>query len=174
MSIFRNEHVFPIRVPNLAPIADEVVSRFQAQGYEVSSIPTITGGWHISLSKGGMFSAVLGMKTALNLEIEPSGAGTDAKASVGIFGRQVIPTLITTFLFWPVIVTQIWGAVRQSQLDEQAMQYIETGLKSYGAQALAATAVAPGPAASSSGFCTQCGARLQSLMRFCTECGAKL
>ena len=50
-----------------------------------------------------------------------SGVVIGAITGIGIFGQQVIPTIITMFIFWPVILSQLWGIVKQSQLDDRVM-----------------------------------------------------
>ena len=106
MATFESSKVYPAAVPDLAPVAQEVMEHFKQRGYDVSGEQTIMCGWHISISKGGVFKAVLGMKTAMNIEITPLGGGTSARAGIGIFGMQVIPTAISYFLFWPVLIPQ--------------------------------------------------------------------
>ena len=78
-------------IPDLAPVAYDLEKHFQAQDFMVHKEPTIAGGWRVDISKGGTFKAVLGMKTTMNIEIEPSGSGTQAKAGIGIFGQQASP-----------------------------------------------------------------------------------
>src|SRR3989442_725827 len=100
MGVFRSAKFFPISVPDLGAVAEDVTRHFAAQGYEVAKEHTIAGAWDISISKGGIFKSVLGMKTALKVEIERSGAGTQARAGIGIFGMQAIPAVITWFFAW--------------------------------------------------------------------------
>jgi hypothetical protein len=47
------------------------------------------------------------------------------EAGVGIFGQQAIPTIISMFFFWPVLLTQIWGLIQQSNLDDKAAEIVE-------------------------------------------------
>ncbi len=58
--------------PRLIPdIADRICNEFVADGYEVKREDLISGGIDISLTKGGAFKAVLGMKTALKVKLQP-------------------------------------------------------------------------------------------------------
>lgn len=172
MGAFQSARTFPVVISDVTPVARDVMEHFEGQGYQVTGEESITQGWHISISKGGTFKAVMGMQTALNIEIEPIGAaGTSAKASIGIFGKQVIPTAIAWFFFAPIILTQIWGMVQQSKLDDEALQCIERSLELH---AGSASGVAVGDGAeTASPFCTSCGARLQPSAKFCAECGTK-
>jgi hypothetical protein len=101
---------------------------FRAQGYEVTGKPTGTGGVLISLRKGDSFKAVLGMKTSLNIEIDPAIDGTLIRAKVGIWGEQAVPTMIMLFVAWPVLLTQVWGMAQQANLDDEALFRTEQAL----------------------------------------------
>jgi hypothetical protein len=180
MGAFESVQSFPVVLPDLSPVAGEVVRHFQQQGYEVKAEPTITRGWDISISKGGTFKAVLGMKTALKVSLESVGPTTTAKAGIGIFGLQAIPTVISLLFFWPVLIPQIWGMVQTSKLDEEALRVIETSLRSYSSGASGSMAAA-GPGAMSGTtaanpqgkFCTNCGTKLAAMAQFCSECGTR-
>ena len=174
MAAFKAARYFPATMADLAPVADDLEKHFRVQNFEVHKERTIAGGWRVDISKGGVFKGVLGLKSALSVEIEPSGAGTEVKAGVGIFGQQAIPTAISMLIFWPVLVTQIWGMVQQSKLDDEAIDTVDRSLAAH-------TNLSPGrssavaPEAQSGGkFCTNCGQVLAGPAKFCPQCGAKL
>src|ERR687897_28723 len=73
----------------------------------------------------------VGMKTALNIRIEPVANGTTVEAGVGIFGQQAIPTAITLLVFWPVIIAQVWNMAQEAKLDEEALRVAEESLKAH-------------------------------------------
>jgi hypothetical protein len=177
MSAFKSYRLFAFALPDLTPVAGDIVEHFKGQDYEVTSQKTITNGHDISITKGGIFKTVLGLKTALKISIQPSNGMTKAQAGVGIFGQQAIPTAITLFLFWPVILTQIWGLVQNSKLDEEAMGVIEASLRTHGRESGAATpsGIEPSPTTSGSQpYCTNCGASLPTNSKFCSQCGNKI
>lgn len=174
MGTFASTKIFPIRLPDLTPVVHDVTEHFKGQGFDVTSQRTITSGYHISISKGALFKSVLGMRTALNIEIEPTTQGTTVKAGVGIFGQQFIPTLITTFIAWPILFTQLAGMVQQSQLDEDALLVTERSLiKHSGPGVLSASAV-DDHSSDPVRFCTSCGQRITGPVTYCIECGAKV
>jgi hypothetical protein len=110
------------------------------------------------------------------------GTATVAKAGIGIFGHQALPSIISLLLFWPVLVTQLWGFVQQMNLDEQALALVEESLKRHAekpeaasaAGASSASAAAPIVTDSAPKFCPSCGSALVVAKNFCTDCGAKL
>ncbi len=125
MGVFESERTFSCNPSLINVISESIVREFQRDGYECAMVPCPFG-TQVSISKGGIFKAALGLKTALNVSV--SAAGNNSvyiKAGVGLFKLQAIPTAIMWFVFWPVIVTQIWGLVQQSHLDDRVMAVAE-------------------------------------------------
>ncbi len=162
--------------PSLIPnIADHICQEFAADGYEINRENLVSGGVDISVTKGGVFKAILGMKTALKITLVPENNAISFEAGVGIFGQQALPTVISMFFFWPVIITQIWGLVQQSDLDDKALaiaQFVidEKGRHSYDNF----YSQTPPPVVGTAKFCTSCGSRLPENARFCSNCGSPL
>jgi hypothetical protein len=135
MGTFNSSKTVPYVVENLAPVAQEVMRHFGGQDYEVTDTPIATGGVQVSIRRGGTFKAIIGMKTALNVKIEPEANGTRVEAGVGIFGQQAIPTAITLLVFWPVIIAQVWNMAQEAKLDEEAIRVAEESLKVHSSKA---------------------------------------
>lgn len=173
MGVFESCRTVMATVPDLSVVAEDVESHFRRQGYEVTTEPRITGGVDMSLTKGGVFKSVCGLRTALNVEIEPRGSSTWAKASIGIFGQQAIPTIIALFVYWPVILTQIWGVAQQVGLDVEVLNVFENSLRHHAAPGAEDAADADGGEPGRS-FCTSCGKGVDPGSRFCSMCGAEL
>ena len=154
-------------------IANRIQEEFQNDGYEVVMDALSSGGYDISITKGGIFKAVLGMKTALKVTLLPQGSNIHFEAGVGIWGQQAIPTVISMLFFWPVLITQIWGMVEQSKLDDRALALAEQAI----AGGTSSSASASSFASAQSGahkFCTNCGTKTDGTSKFCPECGARL
>lgn len=128
---FSTRRMIPIVVDDLGPVGEDLMQYFRIQEYTVSGVRLPSGGWYISMHKGDWFRAVLGLKTALNITIDRVAGGTFVKAGIGIFELQVLPTIITVFVFAPVILAQIWGIIQQEKLDEEAVRYVEDRLGFY-------------------------------------------
>jgi ribosomal protein L40E len=169
MGAFSSSKIIPISTPDLAPIADDLVLHFQHQGYETTSLPRLTGGWDVSITKGGIFKSVIGAKTALKIEIVNGRKETSVRASVGIFGLQAIPSAISLLLFWPLLATQIFGLIRQAHLDDEAIACVEESLRIRVKQSTSLD-----PPSGNHGFCVECGAAVGIGATFCDKCGAKL
>jgi predicted RNase H-like HicB family nuclease len=129
--LFNSSKTVPYVVDDLTPVAQEVMRYFESQDYEATETNLPAGGVQVSIRRGGTFKAIIGMKTALNIKIEPVEGGTQVDAGVGIFGQQAIPTMITALVFWPVIIAQVWNMAQEAKLDEEALDVAEESLKAH-------------------------------------------
>lgn len=148
-------------------IANRIQEEFQHDDYDVSMDVLSSGGYDISITKGGLFKAVLGMKTALKVTLLPYGDKIKFEAGVGIWGQQAIPTVISMLFFWPVILTQIGGMVKQSKLDDKALAIAQDVI--HMDNVVGTTANKAG-----SKFCTNCGTQNTEAAKFCCGCGNPL
>ena len=169
MGTFKSSKTF-FASPALIPmVAQEIATSFANENYEVQTEELISGGYDISITKGNLFKAVLGMKTALKVNIFPQGNNIRIEAGVGIFGQQAVPTVISLFFFWPVIITQISGLISQSKIDDKVLEIAADTIQRESSQIHAVPAnSAPGK------FCTHCGKQLEGDAKFCSSCGNKL
>jgi len=164
MATFSKNQIIPASPMLIPDMADAIRMEFQRDGYEVNVERLYGGGQDISITKGGIFKAVLGLKTALKVSLQPRGNSVLFEANVGIFGQQVIPTMIMLFVTWPVLITQIWGLVQQSKMDDRALN-----------AALSVVNSQPSTASSSaSAFCPNCGKPIPAEAHFCPHCGSKV
>lgn len=161
--------------PSLIPaMADRICQVFAVDGYEVNRDNLMSGGVDISVTKGGFFKAVLGMKTALKITLVPRDNAIAFEAGVGIFGQQAIPTIIMLFFAWPVLLTQIWGLVQQADLDDKALAAAQSVIDEAGpATCSGFGSTTPSPSGCAK-FCTNCGTKLPDNARFCSNCGSPI
>ncbi len=169
MGAFKSNKTF-FASPALIPvIARDITVTFANDGYEVHSDELVSGGYDISVTKGGIFKAILGMKTALKIHIYPVNDAIQIEAGVGIFGQQAIPLAISMLIFWPVLITQISGMIRQAKLDNKVMDIAaETIARETFRQSV------PPPPPAKGRFCTKCGKENTPDSAFCCACGNKL
>jgi hypothetical protein len=135
LGTFSSSRTVPYHVEDLAPVAQDVMRHFEQQDYEVTETHIPTGGVQVSIRRGGTFKAIIGMRSALNIKIEPEANGTRVEAGVGIFGQQAIPTAITLLVFWPVLVAQVWNMAQEAKLDEEALRVAEESLRAHSSRA---------------------------------------
>src|ERR671910_1044741 len=108
MGTFNSSKTVPHVVENFAPVAQDVMAHFESQDYEVTETHIPTGGVQVSIRRGGTFKAIIGLRSALNIRVEPQANGTKVEAGVGIFGQQAVPTAINFLVFLPVLVSPVW------------------------------------------------------------------
>ena len=88
-------------------VAEKIRQVFVNEGYEVR-IENPATEEKIFISKGGLFKAALGLRTALEMTMNPDKAGNIAfEAGISVVKQQLIPTLITMFVFSPVVIAQV-------------------------------------------------------------------
>ncbi len=131
MGTLSSSRTVPYVVEDLAPVAQDVMRHFESQDYEVTEADIPAGGVQVSIRKGGTFKAIIGLRSALNIKIEPQANGTRVQAGVGIFGQQALPTAITLLVFWPVVVAQVWNMAQEAKLDKEALEVAEESLKAH-------------------------------------------
>lgn len=119
----------PSRIPY---IAEEIRKSFMSEGFEVRIVDPNRGN-EIYITKGGLFKAALGLRSALKVVMKPNREGNiDFEAGISIVKQQFIPTLLTVCVFSPVVIAQIWGMIKQSKLDEKAIEIAERAMYQYG------------------------------------------
>ena len=118
-----------------------------------------------------MFRTISGMRTALKVRLEPEAGSVVARAGIGILGQQALPTVVSMLVFWPILVTQIWGAVQSSKVDDEALATVEAGIALAEGGPVAAVPEPRLAPATGGGFCGQCGTPSTG-GRFCTGCGS--
>lgn len=162
--------------PSLIPqIAEHIQKDFEKDGFEVSKDTLCTGGCDISISKGGLFKAVIGMKTALKVTLLPQGNNISFEAGVGIWGQQAVPTIISMLFFWPVLLTQLWGLVKQSQLDDRTLAVANEVVNRYYSEASkTAQTQSASHTETVQKFCTHCGAANPANAVICSSCGGEI
>lgn len=170
-----NKHVLLQGDPAIIPaIANEIEREFVGEGFEVKKQSLFSGGVDISITKGGIFKAVLGMKTALKITMTPQGNSIIFDANVGIWGQQTIPTIISMLFFWPVLITQIWGMVNQAKMDDKALEIAYRVINTNGNQ-YQQSSMSQAMSSGSVKYCNNCGAKIENPnAKFCTNCGNPL
>jgi hypothetical protein len=188
MSIFRSEKVIAVEVADLEPVSTDLVKHFQERGYEATQVRRPDDAWEVSITKGGLFKAAVGLRTALKVQLVRQPGGTLVRAGAGVFGKQAVPAALTLFVAWPVLLAQVWGLINQAGLDDEAIKAVELSLNRLsrlsGAHdrahdnGRAATkdpsddTDASAVAVPFGAFCPRCGHRQTDDARYCPHCGA--
>ena len=184
MGRYNTKKLLQAHPSQLDAIAEAIRTEFKNDGFDVMVDDLMSGGKDISITKGNMFKAVLGMRSALKIALTPQTDGVLFDANVGIYGQQAIPTIISMFFFWPVLITQIWGLIIQSQLDDRALAIAQAAINNTASPTPNNGVPAANNAASigyaspllsgDTQFCTNCGKEIPRTANFCPHCGQKL
>jgi len=102
-------------------MANRLMQNLRYDGYEVDGVKLPSGEWDISVKKGNLFKAVIGLQTALKIKVSNINPHVCVTTDVGIFGQQAIPAVLTICVWWPFAITQIWGLIKQHKLDKYIM-----------------------------------------------------
>lgn len=164
MGVFQTKKVLYGSASLIPMIAEQIKQEFESEGYEVQADSLLSGGSDVFITKGGIFKAALGMRTALKVSLVPQDNSILFNASVGVFGQQAIPTVISMLFFWPVLITQIWGLVQQAQLDDKALKIADQIVYSQKESI----------DISSMKYCTHCGSQVPESAVFCFQCDTRL
>lgn len=128
MGAFTTKKTLYGNASKIPTVAEKIRKAFVAEGYEVR-IDNPANGQEIYITKGGLFKAALGLRSALKVIMKPSKDGNiNFEAGVSILKQQFVPTVITMCFFSPVVIAQIWGMIKQSKLDEKAVAIAERAL----------------------------------------------
>ena len=128
MGAFTTKKTLYGNASQIPSVAEKIRKAFVAEGYEVR-IDNPDSGHEIYITKGGLFRAALGLRSALKVIMKPSRDGNiNFEAGISIIKQQFVPTVITMCFFSPVVIAQIWGMIKQSKLDEKAVAIAERAL----------------------------------------------
>ena len=165
MALTDSSRIFPTQVQDIDGIMAYCKEYFERQDYDVTTERYLDGGF-ISLTKGGIFKTISGMKTGLNITLSKMPGSITASMKIGLFGKQLIPSAIAMLVFWPILIPQIYGLVQQSKLDTEAYSVIETAIRELENSAVYIP--------SNTAFCVFCGASMPVDADFCISCGKRV
>ena len=128
MGTFKTKKTLYGDTAKIPQVAEQIRNPFVKDGYEVR-IEDPANGQRIFISKGGLFKAALGLRTALEITMRPNFAGNiEFEAGISVVKQQLVATLLTMFVFSPIVIAQVWGMIKQSKLDEKALAIAEQEL----------------------------------------------
>ena len=191
MALVNSKRSFDTSLKDLSGVISYFADYFEGKGYIVSTEDTATGAF-ISMTKGGIFKSISGMKTGLNITLTQNDGSIEAAMEVGIFGKQLLPSAISMLVFWPMLIPQIYGLIQQNNLDKEAYQVISDAIRHCehhsndrpdsnfcpycGKQIPAGSVFCPGCGKNVSDevVCPNCGASVDKDSAFCPKCGTKI
>lgn len=125
MGLFKSSRLFYNAASYTDTAASNLMTSLRYEGFEVDGIKLPSGDWDISVKKGNLFKAILGLQTALKITISPAHPHVLVKAGIGILGQQAIPAVLTFCVGWIFAIPQLWGIYKQCQFDELVMNKLQ-------------------------------------------------
>lgn len=162
MALTDSSRIFVTETRDIDRILAYCKEYFEKQDYDVTVETTVDGGF-VSLTKGGIFKSISGMKTGLNMTINQMPGAISVSMEIGLFGKQLLPSAIAMLVFWPILIPQIYGLVQQNKLDTEAYGVIEAAIH----ECEKTVECIP----ENTAFCVYCGAAMPADAAFCTSCG---
>lgn len=174
MGVFNSTKTISSNLRDLKPVLADVKTHFEDKGYTVQCGEVDVGGF-ISITKGGFFKSVAGMKTALNTTLTFQQGSILVEAKVGAFGEQVMASAVGWIVTWPLAITSAIGMITQSKLDDEMLNEIEKAIYKYDSAATVSSqpALEEKTASGGAAFCMKCGKALPQGAAFCPSCGEK-
>lgn len=121
MEIFNSKTLLECSPALIPVIADRICETFKKGGYDGFRCDIDEGGIEIYICKGGFFKSVIGMDKELKVSLLPVEEGVAFDAGFGSFGKKTFLSAIVCLLAWPILITHLWGLMKQSRLDDKAL-----------------------------------------------------
>lgn len=131
MGLFKTSQIYHDVLPYVDRAANDLLNSFKKEGYNVRGQKLANDEWDISINKGNWIEVAVGLSSALKIKLTPTSLHIHAEAGVGVLGQQVIPTLLAYTIFWPIVLAQVWGLIKQSALDEKALTILHESFERY-------------------------------------------
>ena len=126
---FKSTKLFNVPFKYASGIANELMKELEPDGYTVRRDDMASGDIIVSITRGGFFRMIVGLKTALKCAFSKATEGFRVEVKVGLFETQAVPTTIMLVAFWPLIVTQIVGIVKSQKLDKRIFETIDRSIQ---------------------------------------------
>ena len=135
---FQSSRDYKVSFSHVRGISNEVLEALESEGYSVhreelaasASGNRGRGDIILSVTKGGFFKMVAGLKTALKCTFSETEQGFRLTQKIGLFETQAVPTTIMLVAFWPLIVTQIVGLIKSKKLDSHIFELVDLSIQS--------------------------------------------
>lgn len=160
MSTFTTTRNFEA-TPAFIPFAIERIrENLSGEGFEFQKKEGAFGKTVIEVTKGNLVKQIVGLRQGLEISFRPEGNRIDVTAKGIVLKNQVIAGALSYFVFWPVLISQVIGLIKQSRLDDRTMEIIADAHRNF---------VRQRPS-----FCPHCGSRVLGEAVHCPTCGKAL
>ncbi len=160
MSAFTSTKYYEVSYSFIPQAIEAIKGAFEADGFDFEKQPGTYNKSIVTVTKGNLVKQAVGLKQGLEISFESNGDRVYVEAKGVVIKNQMIASVITLFITWPVLIPQIIGLIKQAKLDERAIDIIDSAYDSYTRE--------------SPVFCTHCGGRITGAATRCPHCDASL
>lgn len=160
MSTFKSTKSYEVSSSFIPSAVDAVRAALEREGFLFERKPGTYRKTVIEVTKENLVKHIVGLNQGLRISFESDGDRVQVEVQGIVVKNQLIASVISFVFFWPMIVPQIIGLIKQSRLDEKALAIVDTAYAAY---------VHDTPA-----FCTHCGGKVSVNDVRCPHCGAAL
>ena len=171
MAIFNEKRTIYGHIDNIEYVLNDVKLYFEAKKFEVHVESNLDSGF-ISITKGGIFKSVTGLKVALNTSLKIQNDNVFVESKIGAFGSKVAVLLVGVYVIaWPLAVSAALGMILQTNLNKEMMEQIAKSIYFHSNKSISNTSRTY---IEENRTCTGCGCILPSNADYCSECGKKI
>ena len=160
MSTFKSTKSYEVSSSFIPSAVDAVRTALEQEGFLFEKMPGTCRKTVIEVTKENLVKHMVGLNQGLRISFESDGDRVHVDVKGIVVKNQLFPTVISALFFWPVIIPQIIGLIKQSRLDGKALAIVDAAYAAY---------VREVPV-----FCTVCGEKITALSVRCPHCGTFL
>ena len=160
MSTFNSAKSYEVSSSFIPNAIDAVKTALELDGFHFERKPGTHNKTVIEVTKENLVKHIVGLNQGLRITFESEGEHVNVDAKGIVLKNQLIASTISFVFFWPVLIPQIIGLIKQSKLDERAIAIVDSAYSTYMLEAPV--------------FCTHCGGRITKHDTRCPHCSANL
>lgn len=160
MSTFTSRKSYDASATFIPFAANRISEFFSADGFEINQKPGACNKTILEVTKSNLIKSAVGLRQGIEITLENEGGRIAVEVRGTVLKNQLIASTLSFCFFWPVIIPQIIGMIKQSGLDDKAIGVIDNAYDTFSNDHPT--------------FCTHCGGRITGNPSTCPHCGANL
>jgi hypothetical protein len=163
---------------DVAAMGEALGQWFQQQEYETQVLPGPGDGVTVQARKHK--SILLRSMVALTITITSQEDKVLVQAGQAKWALQAVEGVAALIIFWPLLALPAYAAIKQKQLIDESMQFIDRYVAAAGGKQISIAPMPPAPmptarpASQPEARCPSCSQPVRLGAKFCDHCGATL
>jgi len=167
---------------DLDKLGEALSQWFESKDFETQVLPGGEAAVTVQARMHRDWRSWVGASAALSVMANRQGENLAVQIGAAKWADKVVGGVAALILFWPLAALPAWGAYKQKQIIDDAMDFVHQYVASGGEvfiPAMSPFAAAPSPSAPAAAqeaqaVCPSCGEPVSPGAKFCEHCGAKL